>query len=71
LLPGNVYRIAVYLAKGGYKHQFYVATKNPNPLITMDITMNTEYILLKFLKNNGRISWNSNNSRINLTSNIG
>ena len=32
LLPGNVYRIAIYLAKGGYKHQFYIATKNPNPL---------------------------------------
>ena len=32
LLPGNVYRIAVYLAKGGYKHQFYVATISPNPL---------------------------------------
>lgn len=32
LLPGNKYRLAVYLAKGGYKHQFFVATTNPNPL---------------------------------------
>ena len=32
LLPVNTYRIAVYLAKGGYKHQFYIATKSPNPL---------------------------------------
>jgi len=32
LLPGSTYRLAVYLAKGGYKHQFFVATTNPNPL---------------------------------------
>ncbi len=31
LLPGNVYRIAVYIAKGEYKHQSYVATTS-NPL---------------------------------------
>lgn len=32
ILPNNTYRIAVHLAKGGYKHQFYVFTSSPNPL---------------------------------------
>ncbi|MEM0480857.1 MAG: hypothetical protein QXQ14_01585 [Candidatus Aenigmatarchaeota archaeon] len=32
LVGSNTYRIAVYLAKGGYKHQFYISTESPNPL---------------------------------------
>lgn len=32
VLENNKYRIAVYLAKGGYKHQFYAFTKSSNPL---------------------------------------
>ncbi|MEM1634289.1 MAG: hypothetical protein QW714_01005 [Nanopusillaceae archaeon] len=32
ILPNNTYRVAVHLAKGGYKHQFYVFTSSPNPL---------------------------------------
>ncbi len=32
LIPPNTYRLAVFIAKGGYKHQFYVSTLNQNPL---------------------------------------
>jgi len=27
LLSGNIYRVAIYLTKDNYKHQFYIATK--------------------------------------------
>ncbi|MEM5843582.1 MAG: hypothetical protein QXL97_02600 [Candidatus Aenigmatarchaeota archaeon] len=32
VLPDNTYRIAVHLAKGGYKHEFYSFTYSSNPL---------------------------------------
>ncbi|MBU5682708.1 MAG: hypothetical protein KQA34_03300 [Candidatus Aenigmarchaeota archaeon] len=32
ILPNNTYRIAVHLAKGGYKHGFYAFTSSSNPL---------------------------------------